>query len=91
MRALKTSLLLLLVFGLALPVQGQDAATEKVEKTMEGYQQAYQKLLAEYQREQDAEGGFGKLTGILLDSSESRHGGSKKVIDPEMLWLKSRF
>ena len=55
MRALKTSLLLLLVFGLALPVQGQDAATEKVEKTMEGYQQAYQKLLAEYQREQDAE------------------------------------
>lgn len=55
MRALKTSLLLLLVFGLALPVQGQDAAAEKVGKTMEGYQQAYQKLLAEYQREQDAE------------------------------------
>jgi len=55
MRALRTSLLLLLVFGLALPVQGQDEATEKVDQTMEGYQQAYQKLLADYQREQDAE------------------------------------
>ncbi len=55
MRALRASLLLLLVFGLAMPTHGQDEATGKVEQTMEGYQQAYQKLLAEYQREQDAE------------------------------------
>ena len=48
-------------------------------------------LVEDLRREQGADKSFGNLTGILLDSSESKHGGSKKVIDPEELWLKSRF
>jgi hypothetical protein len=33
--------------------------------------------------------GFGAITGIFLDSTESRT--AKKAIDPDALWLKSRF
>jgi len=35
--------------------------------------------------------GIGALTGILLDSTESKHGVDKKTIDSDALWLKSRF
>ncbi len=35
--------------------------------------------------------GIGALTGISLDSTESKHGVDKKTIDPDALWLKSRF
>ena len=35
--------------------------------------------------------GVGALTGIPLDSIESKHGPSRKTIDPDMLWLKTRF
>ncbi len=36
--------------------------------------------------------GFGSITGILLDSSESKLGGNqKRAIDPDALWLKSRL
>ena len=35
--------------------------------------------------------GIGAITGISLDSTESKYGADKKQIDPEQLWLKSRF
>lgn len=35
--------------------------------------------------------GIGAITGISLDSTESKHGANKKQIDPDELWLKSRF
>ena len=35
--------------------------------------------------------GVGAITGISLDSTESKHGANKKQIDPDMLWLESRF
>ena len=35
--------------------------------------------------------GIGALTGIPLDTSESKHGVDKKTIDPDALWLKSRL
>lgn len=35
--------------------------------------------------------GIGALTGISLDTAESKHGVDKKTIDPDALWLKSRF
>ncbi len=35
--------------------------------------------------------GVGALTGIPLDSIESKHGPSRKTVDPDMLWLKTRF
>ena len=35
--------------------------------------------------------GIGALTGIVIDSTESKHGVDKKMIDSDALWLKSRF
>ena len=35
--------------------------------------------------------GIGALTGINLDTSESKHGVDKKTIDADALWLKSRI
>ena len=35
--------------------------------------------------------GIGALTGISLNTAESKHGVDKKTIDPDALWLKSRF
>ena len=35
--------------------------------------------------------GVGAITGILLDSNESKFGVDKKTIDPMLLWEKSRF
>ena len=35
--------------------------------------------------------GIGAITGISLDSRESKYGVDKKVIDPNLLWEKSRF
>ena len=35
--------------------------------------------------------GIGAITGISLDSSESKYGADRKQIDPEKLWLESRF
>lgn len=35
--------------------------------------------------------GIGALTGITLDTSESKHGVDKKTIDADALWLKSRI
>ena len=55
MRAVRVSLSCFLLLGLGMTALAKDEATEKVDKTMEAYQQAYQMLLAEYQREQDAE------------------------------------
>jgi ATP-dependent RNA helicase DHX8/PRP22 len=35
--------------------------------------------------------GIGALTGIPLESKESKFGTDKKSIDPDMLWLKTRL
>lgn len=39
---------------------------------------------------QNQKDGFGSITGILLDTTESIRKGQKEV-DPDSLWLKSRF
>ena len=44
-----------------------------------------------YDMQEAQKSGVGALTGISLESSESKHGTSKKQIDPDFLWLKSRF
>jgi len=45
----------------------------------------------DYDLDKAKESGIGALTGISIESAESKHGTSKKEIDPDFLWLKSRF
>lgn len=35
--------------------------------------------------------GFGKLTGIYLDSTDQQKLFDRRAIDPDTLWLKSRL
>jgi hypothetical protein len=39
------------------------------------------------------EPGYGRLTGILIECSEGKHGAtsSNRTIDADLLWMKSRF
>jgi hypothetical protein len=41
----------------------------------------------------DHEPGFGRLTGILIETTEGKHGAesSNRTIDADSLWMKSRF
>jgi hypothetical protein len=41
----------------------------------------------------DHEPGFGKLTGILIEATEGKHGAesSNRTIDADSLWMKSRL
>ena len=35
--------------------------------------------------------GFGKLTGIFLDSTDQQQLFDRRAIDPDKLWIESRF
>ena len=39
------------------------------------------------------EPGHGRLTGILIETTEGKHGAnsSNRTIDADLLWMKSRF